>query len=622
MRARGCGAAAVAAAIGILAVWGTARGEARADSASTQAADSLRAAAPSEFRASPYDTTSALEFRERHAYSLDHFLEMDPGVFVSRRGPIGADADFSRYGFGRGRGRLYLGVIPLNDPQDDRYPLAVFPTTLVGALLGGSADGVFLPERGNIEGVCRVDEPAPPLETPVVAIELSKGTSNLRQRRARFSSIEGPVGLDLEYDELLNDGYQFDARELVGGFGYGGSNSRSIGGNLRGTLRGGVDYAFTFRRFTSVFDGDLTSPDSELRRDGHLAAIKTSTGGVSLSFFERTHKASAPDSATSNDTYGVYASSMFEVGGRADVLLGAGYEDIHSRQTMGNAESRPRLQKGHVGITGRFLPEENTMVTLEAEATHYFDLQTGWGGEGTFAKWFGGRNRILVALGRRYRMPNLGELFQPEHRSRVDPEVVVAGNRDVAEETGLEASASWFIGAGAFTNEIKATALRVDDPIFYEPAESAPGGIVSARNGGREDIALVDERADVRHMFFGFLLDAGGSFSYASGERARFFSGVPEYRATVEAGVGRDLFKHTSAFRVSAEFLRVGARKAGSADPLPAFGVLNVKLAVRLVDAHLYVQWLNVTDEVYETVWPYLETPRTFVYGVEWTLFD
>jgi len=31
---------------------------------------------------------------------------------------------------------------------------------------------------------------------------------------------------------------------------------------------------------------------------------------------------------------------------------------------------------------------------------------------------------------------------------------------------------------------------------------------------------------------------------------------------------------------------------------------------------------LNVTDEAYETVWPYLETPRTFVYGVEWTFFD
>jgi hypothetical protein len=219
-------------------------------------------------------------------------------------------------------------------------------------------------------------------------------------------------------------------------------------------------------------------------------------------------------------------------------------------------------------------------------------------------------------------MPNLGELFQPRHAVRMDPNVVLAGNRDVREETGLEASAAWFVRVGALTNEIRTTAIRVDDPIFFDDVATYAGGLQIPQNGDREDLLVLDDRADLRFRFLGVFFDLGGSLEYTPSDRVRFFSGVPEYRATATAGLGRDLFKNTSEFRLSAEYLRLGARKSGSVDPLAPYGVLNVKLVVRLIDAWLYVQWLNVTDEAYETVWPYLETPRTFAYGVEWTIFD
>lgn len=634
MTTRGYGVAALFAVLSLAAGGGAAwsGGDApvdstRADStvtvvkAPTVVADRVRRER-AVFHASPYDTTTAEEIRKRHAFSLDHFLETRAGFVVGRRGPIGADADFSRYGVGRARARLYLGSVSLNDPQDDRIPLALVPTTFLGDLVTGDNADVFLPERGNIEGVYQVLEPAPPAEKPLVAVELSTGDRDLRQRRLRFSSIDGPVGVDFEFDELLNDGYQFDARGVVEGSGYGKSTTRMQGGNLRGALPGGANYAFSFRRFTSVFDGDLFAATSELRRDGHLAVIRTSVDRLSLSVFERSHKASAPDSSTGNHTTGVYASSSVELGDAADLLFGAGYEDIHSRQTMGGAESRPRLEKGYLGMTGRITPARNALIVVEAEATHCFDVETGWGAGLTAGKWFGVDNHMVVAFRRRFRMPNLGELFQPRHSVRMDPSVVLAGNRDVREETGLEASAAWLVRVGALTNEIRATAIRVDDPIFFDGVDGGAGGVRVPQNGDREDLVVLDDRADLRYRFLGFLFDLGGSFEYTPSDRVRFFSGVPEYRATATAAAGRDLFKNTSGFRLSAEYLRLGARTAGSIDPLAPYGVLNVKLVVRLVDARLYVQWLNVTDEAYETVWPYLETPRTFVYGVEWTFFD
>ncbi len=586
----------------------------------------LRNAVP--FPATPYDTTTGEEYGERHAFSLDHFFETWPAIMMERRGPIGGDADFSRYGIGRGRGALYLGYIPLNDPQDDRIPLALVPTSLFGSLTAGGEDGIFVFDRGNIEGAYRIAEPPTPVEKPVVDVELSRADRDLRQRRLGFSSTAGPIGIDFAYDELLNDGYQFDARDSIEGPNYGKSRTRVQGGNVRGELPGGGDYAFSFRRFTSVFDGDLLDFASELRRDGHLAAIRTSLDGFGLSVFERSHEASRwhdstePDSATSNHTAGAYVSIPVSSGDRMNLTLDAGYEDIHSRQTVEGSESRSRLQKGHAGIAGRLAFAEDFVADVEANATHYFNMRTGWGAGVTVDKRLAGQNWLLLSLSRRFRMPNLGELFQPQHAPLMGPDIVITGNRYLSSESALEGSAGWFSRIGAFSNELRATVMRVSDPIAYETASSGGGDFLSPQNGRREDLVVLEERAGLRCSLAGTLIELEGAAEYSPSDRMGFFSGVPEVRGTARAAVGHELFKNTSALRLAAEFVHCGERTSGSIDALPAYDVVNVKLVVRLVDAHLYVQWLNVTDEQYQTVWPYLMTPRTFVFGVEWRIFD
>jgi hypothetical protein len=622
----------IAAMIALSGFWelGRARGSAPADSVTT-AEVSGRRGKRIPFPATPYDTTTGVEFSERHAFSFDHFLETRPAILMERRGPVGGDAGFSRYGIGRGRGALYLGYIPLNDPQDDRMPLALVPTTRVGLVAPGDSEGIFQFDRGNIEGAWRIAEPPPPADRPLVAIELSKGDRDLRQRRLSFSSTEGPVGIDFAFDELLDDGYQFDERGEVLGLSYGKSTTRIQGGNVRGKLPGG-DYVFTFRRFTNAFDGDLFSDQSELRRDGHFAAARTSFDDLGLTIFERRHESSAvdlavgstvPDSTTSNQTTGAYVTTPVSFGERATLELGAGYEDIHSVQAVGDSESRSRLQKGHAGVTGVFEPARDLVVGVEANATHYFDSRTGWGAGVTASGNLGQDHRMVLALKRRFRLPNLGEMFQPRHSERLSGSADLTGNPSVGPESALEGSARWFARLGVFSNEVGATALRVSDPIAFQTVSTGGGvDVRSPQNGSSEELVVIEERADVGFFLGSTRFELAGSFEYSPGDRVGFFSGVPEYRATARASIGRDLFKKTSGVWFGAEFVRCGERVSGSVDPLGAYDFLNLKFTVRLVEARLYVQWLNVRDERYQTVWPYLMTPRTFVYGVQWTIFD
>lgn len=564
------------------------------------------------------DTIEGREFRARHAFSLDHFLELWPGFVVGRRGPIGADAEFSKYGIGRGRGVLYLGAVALNDPQDDRIPLGMVPTTGFEAMVATGVDKGFSPDAANIEGAYRIAEPAPPTDAPVAMFELSSGEHDLRQRRVRLSSIAGPVGIDFEFDELLNDGYVFDARGIVNADG--GSSTRVQGGNVRGELPGGVGYVFSFRRFRHVFDGGLLNADAGKRRDGHVAVIRSSIEGVNLSVFERSHRASVPDSVSSNHTAGVLLSVPVVWRG-VEFSLGAGYEDIRSRQRVGE-ETRSRLEKGHVGVAGNAGLPGGIVAALRTNATHYFDMSTGWGAGLRLVRALGSGNQALIEINRRFRMPNLGELFQPRHPLIMNPSVEIAGNRYVEEETALEGVAAWHTRVGGLANEIRATAIRVRDPISYEPV-SGEAVLLGPQNGDPDDLLVLEDRARFRHTLLGTLVEIAGSIEYAPGDgRARFFSGVPEYRANACAAIGRDFFKKTSGVRVSAEYQHGGRRKAGSLDGLPAYDVVNLKLLLRIMDARVYVQWLNVMDEKYQTVWPYLMTPRTFVYGVEWTIFD
>lgn len=569
------------------------------------------------FFSSPTDTIESTDFRRRHAFTLGHFFERWPRLFVERFGPIGARAQLSRYGMGDGRGSLYLGVVPLDDPQDGRFPLDLVPTTALGRITPVGSGELFFPGASNIEGAYRIEEPAPPSDRPVAAIELSRGDRDLRQRRVRLSSIEARIGIDYEFDEVLNGGYGYDARGII--LGGGRTSARVQGGNVRGTLSGGVDYLFSLRHFESESEGDLRTPQALDLREGHVASIRTSFSGNDLSIYEKVHQVTTPDSATSNHTAGVNLSAPFEWRGR-EISIGAGYEDIHSRQVMGTTVAE-RLQKAHLGAVGRVGLGAGVGMVARVNSTHYLDGVTGWGGEIKLSRALGEKQFAVLEAHRRFRLPTLGELFEPRHSMRTYPIQLVVGNRDLDGESALEGVVAWGFEVGELRNEIRATAMRVEDPILYLPI---PGNksVFRPQNGGSEDLCVFEDRARVRHRLLGAVVEAAGSIEYAVGGDGPYFEGVPEYRAFLWAGIERDFFRGSSNVSVSAEYEACGRRTSGSTDPLEPYGVLNLQLVLRLIDANLYVQWLNVTDEQYQTVWPYLMTPQTFVYGVEWTIFD
>jgi hypothetical protein len=115
---------------------------------------------------------------------------------------------------------------------------------------------------------------------------------------------------------------------------------------------------------------------------------------------------------------------------------------------------------------------------------------------------------------------------------------------------------------------------------------------------------------------------ADAAVLYTSGDRADAFASVPAFQVNASLLFGRDFFEETSALYIGATFLSADERRDFSGAQLPAFNVLNLVLEGRLLDARLYLQYLNVLDEAYTTQGDYLMTPQTFVYGVEWTLFN
>ncbi len=583
---------------------------------------------------SPTDTINGDTFRRRHAFSLDHFFEMWPRTVIGRQGPIGAEANYSRYGVGYGRGAFYLGSVPLNDPQDDRMPLGLVPTTPIGELSAKGQSRLFLPARSNIEGVYQIVEPPMPTDKPVTWVELSKGDRNLRQRRLKFSSIVGPVGIDFYFDELLNDGYAFDGREKVNGSDYGKSTTRTQGGNIRGRIPGGEGYLFSFRRFTHTFEGDLISADRVHRRDGHYALLRSGFGAVDLSVFERSHKTQAEeardlsgniaavDSSSANHTAGAFLSWPFSLGGGSGVTLGAGYEDVHSKQEIGDVTASNRLQKAHLGVTGSTRAPWGFALKANANTTYYVDSFAGWGADLTFGRSLGSSNRFIVELKRGFRMPNLSELYQPLHSVFMEPTIKLTGNRYVKDEHSLEASAAWYTRFGILENEIRGTGIRMQNPIVFNRVEGEAVNLRSAQNGVVEDLFVVEERLGIRESVLTMDVELSGGIEYCPSVRERYFASVPGVRASAVASIGRDIFKNTSGFRLSAEYKYGGSRKAGSTHELPSYNVVNVKLVFRLIDANIYLQWLNVSDTKYVTVWPFLMPPRTFVYGIEWSIFD
>jgi hypothetical protein len=131
-----------------------------------------------------------------------------------------------------------------------------------------------------------------------------------------------------------------------------------------------------------------------------------------------------------------------------------------------------------------------------------------------------------------------------------------------------------------------------------------------------EERLSVDWKGDT----YRFLADA--SVLYTSGDREDSFTSVPQLQANASFLVGRNFFEDTSALYIGAGYQSVDERSDYDGTLLPSFQVLNLALEGRLLDARLYLQYLNALDEAYQTEGNYLMTPRSFVYGIEWTLFD
>ncbi|HEX6789957.1 MAG TPA: hypothetical protein VF247_01485 [Candidatus Krumholzibacteria bacterium] len=556
-------------------------------------------------------------YLRRHAFSLDHFLEFEPGGVLARLGPIGNEAFYSRWGIGRGRALVTVNDIPVNDPQDGRAPLAHIATSGLARLdLDAPLERSF---GSSIEGAIAIHELDPVPQRPHTFIELSKGTNEVKQRRVRFGSKAGPVGIDLSYDEVLDDGYDFDANDVVlDARPDGRALSRNAAAVIRGSFGDDTDYSVGLRRFRASSTGDLNSAFSEAERSGHIAWAGVGAGPVRGTVYGRGYSNERPDSSTRNETVGGVAAYDGRRGGAALHLFALG-EHTNATQELGGALDDARVNTGTAG--GRAQADAGGITWFADGSVAGDEKSLAWGAGGGVTRALPGGD--LTLAGRRvFRLPSLGERYAPQHVSS-DNLVLLSGNRGVDPETALEASAVWTLRAGAFTSHARGAWIRSQDYIAWQPLPGADPLLRLPLNADdRPAMTFVEERLGVAAMLGRFEVrgDAGGS--YTTGDRTGAFRSVPRTQLNAALEVGTELFEKSSAAYFGAEYAFVDEREDYRGVLLPSYQVVNLSLVGRLIDARFYVRWLNLLDEQYQTVSGYLMTPRTLAYGIEWTLFN
>lgn len=587
--------------------------------ARAQASDSTHAlATPTAPPAAGFGTLDRIAretYLRRHAFSLDHFLEFEPGGFVVRLGPIGNASAYSRWGIGRGRARLTINGIPMNDPQDDSTPLVHMPTSGLATLSLSRDD-----DAPWIEGVLDIEEETPPSGRPDTYLELSKGTNAVRQRRVRFASEASKVGVDLAYDEVLNDGYAFDATgNIPDAVDYGKARSRYSTLVLRGDPDAHTHFDIGMRTFTSTTQGDLTSNTAEGRKSGHVAWLGTSVAETKVTLFARGYSSSVPDSSTENETVGALATWSRAAGSSSAVGLRAGIERTDAVQDVG-AIAKDQVVRATAGADASRTLGSGSTVRASISVAGDEAVPFAWGAK-VAARRDGSRNAIEVSLARSFRMPTFGERYLPAHTNATR---TLAGDADVDPETAWEVGGDWDLRFGSLAqNRVRAAWIRSDDAIAFRPRTVGSETWRVAANASEASAMLfLEERmsGDWRLSSLRVLADAAVVFT--TGDRVETFASVPELQANASLMFGREFFEETSALFVGAQFMSAGERHDYSGTPLPPFQVLNLVLEGRLLDARLYLQYLNVLDEAYRTQGDYLMTPRTFVYGIEWTLFN
>jgi hypothetical protein len=572
------------------------------------------------FAHSPNDTIAFDQFLLEHAFSLDHFMEALSGIVLRRYGPIGADAPFSRYGIGSGRGTVYLAGVPINDPQNDIAPLALVPTTSVQTLVLNNSDpGVFF-GRSGLEGSIQIVERNPRPDRPYTAFELSKGRYDLRQRRVRFASAQSTLGIDLGYDELLHNGYPYD--EITGALSFGRSRTRFQTANIRGELPNKETYFLSFRWFRDTFLGDVRNLQGERRRSGHYAIASSTLRSWRFTLFERGYDVSLPDSHTVNHTTAVYATVRPYGSESIDSELGFSVEDIHSQQVIAGCVSKPTLRRAAVGGKTVFRGWGDVLAKAEFTAGYHLRGKAGWGAGGSVFFPLADSHQLSLDLAKSFRLPNLGERFLPLHAAGTSGRTRIVGNRYLDPENLWEAGIRLRSKLGFFENETRLRGFRAEDRIHFHPREIGEEIWLIADNGDGGRLGLLEEYCSVQGSIYGSLIRLSGSVAYAFGEREDYFSAVPEVKATASFSIRRDLFRSTSSILLASEFQYSDSHRVFPGADSPPFGALNLKLDARLLDAHLYLLWLNVFDRNFRINGPQLLTPRTLVYGVQWTIFN
>ena len=619
-----------------IALWGLAACLAAASATRAQAPDSTRAPVPvaprdstqarpsravsDSLRMSAAGTTDAMDrvvrsaYLRRHAFSLDHFLEFEPGGFVVRRGPIGNAASYSRWGIGRGRALLRLNGVPLNDPQNDVAPLVHIPTSGLGVLSMSRETGVPW-----IEGILDIDEIAPQRGRPSTFVELSKGDNAVRQRRVRFSSEASTIGVDLAYDEVLNNGYDFDASDQVPYVvDYGRARSRNSTVVLRGNPDEDTHFDAGVRNFTSTTQGDITNNASEGRKNGHVLWVGAGLDDTRLVLYGRGYSSDVPDSSSESESVGGFAEWSSGGPRQSSLALRAGVERTDAFQDVG-PETNDRLVRASGSVDAVLRSGEHRRLTASARVAGDERTPFAWGG--SIGTQLGGESTALgLLLARSFRLPNFGERFLPAHTR---DGITLAGFADLDPETAWEATGDWHLRLGRAANRVRASWIRAESAIAFRPRAGEPDTVRVAGNADEDSRMLfLEERLSGDWRVAGIRILADATGMYSTGDRENAFVSVPKFQANGSLLFGRDFFEETSAVFLGASVLAADERVDYEGTLLPSFTVLNLILEARLLDARMYLQYLNVLDEQYRTEGDYLMTPSTFVYGIEWTLFN
>jgi len=585
---------------------------ARADSTAELSAPRVEPPARSEWNSA--DHTSYLR---RHSVMIGQWLEWDPGYLVTRSGPPGFASAVSRWGMGRGRALLLLDGVEMNDPHTGVAWLADLPVAALGTIRVGETGfgeyDAFVPA----EGVVAIDERDAPTGKPETFVEMSKGTSALRQRRVAYSSAEGTAGIDMQYDELLEDGYNFDrtGRVGLGVPGYGLARSRHTSARFRGTIPEVGRYAFGFRRWVADTQGDLISSLHTTHRTGHLATVRASVGRVHLLAFDRSLEYAGSDSARASGTRGARATIHAMDARGTELFVQTALDEIAGEQNWGVAGTRHLVRRAKISVGGQ--------GTWRGARLHAFGAWSGYSG---FAHGVGagvdlsrtlGAYEVSARVRRSIRLPTLSELFAPVHSTGA---VQITGNENLNVENAIEVSAHMAMVRAGFSNELVASALRAGASIA--PTGKAGGGVRQMANNPSRHISVVEERTRFERHMRGLLLRFGGGVTWASAAQEGFFAGVPRWRGSLRARIGGEMFQRTSAMYLDVEYVHTGPRTDVDGRNLDSWNVVNVFLSARLIDAHMYVGFVNALGKTYSTRGDYRMLPRTMMYGLAWTLYN